>query len=63
MNNNGQVINKVFNDKNINKDEKYMFLMFISMIEEAKDEVTISIANLMNEFQTKCRNNKKYRKN
>ena len=55
MNTNGQVINKVFNDKNINKDEKYMFLMFISMIEEAKDEVTISIANLMNEFQTKCK--------
>ena len=31
MNTNGQVISNVFNDKNINKDERYMFLMFISI--------------------------------
>ena len=55
MNTNGQVITKVFNDKNINKDERYMFLMFISMIEEVKDEITISITTLMEAFQTKCK--------
>ena len=41
MNTNGQVITNVFNDKNINKDERYMFLMFISMIKEVKDEIAI----------------------
>lgn len=55
MNTNGQVITNVFNDKNINKDERYMFLMFISMIEEVKDEITISITTLMDAFQTKCK--------
>lgn len=54
MNTNGQVISNVFNDKNINKDERYMFLMFISMIKEVKDEITISITTLMDAFQTKC---------
>lgn len=55
MNTNGQVISNVFNDKNINKDERYMFLMFISMIKEVKDEITISITTLMDAFQTKCK--------
>ena len=55
MNTNGQVITNVFNDKNINKDERYMFLMFISMIKEVKDEITISITTLMDAFQTKCK--------
>ena len=55
MNTNGQVISNVFNDKNINKDERYMFLMFISMIKEAKDEIAISITTLMDAFQTKCK--------
>ena len=55
MNTNGQVITNVFNDKNINKDERYMFLMFISMIKEVKDEIAISIATLMDAFQTKCK--------
>ena len=55
MNTNGQVITNVFNDKNINKDERYMFLMFISMIKEVKDEIDISIATLMDAFQTKCK--------
>lgn len=55
MNTNGQVISNVFNDKNINKDERYMFLMFISMIKEFKDEITISITTLMDAFQTKCK--------
>ena len=32
MNTNGQVIRNVFNYKNINKDERYMFLMFISIM-------------------------------
>lgn len=31
-----EIISNVFNDKNINKDEKYMFLMFISKIKEIK---------------------------
>ena len=39
----------------INKDERYMFLMFISMIKEVKDEITISITTLMDAFQTKCK--------
>ena len=55
MNKNGEVISNVFNDKNINKDERYMFLMFISMMEEAKEEITISIRTLMSSFQTKCK--------
>ena len=55
MNNKGEVISSVFNDKNINKDERYMFLMFISMMEEAKEEITISIRTLMSSFQTKCK--------
>ncbi len=55
MNNKGEVISNVFNDKNINKDERYMFLMFISMMEEAKEEITISIRTLMSSFQTKCK--------
>lgn len=55
MNTNGQVIAKVFNDRNINKDEKYMFLMFISMIEEMEEEITVSITTLMKNFQTKCK--------
>lgn len=55
MNTNGQVITNVFNDKNINKDERYMFLMFISMIKEVKDEIAISITTLMDAFQTKCK--------
>lgn len=55
MNTNGQVITKVFNDKNINKDERYMFLMFISMIEDLQEEISISITTLMDIFQTKCK--------
>lgn len=55
MNTNGQVISNVFNDKNINKDERYMFLMFISMTEGVKDEIAISITTLMEAFQTKCK--------
>ena len=54
MNTNGQVITKVFNDKNINKDERYMFLMFISVIKDIKEEITISINTLMEAFQTKA---------
>ncbi|CAM2077798.1 MAG: hypothetical protein NSGCLCUN01_01986 [uncultured Clostridium sp.] len=53
MNSNGQLINNVFNDKNINKDERYMFLMFLSMINDIKDEIAISINTLMEAFQTK----------
>lgn len=53
MNSNGQLINNVFNDKNINKDERYMFLMFISVIKDIKEEITISINTLMEAFQTK----------
>lgn len=53
MNTNGQLINNVFNDKNINKDERYMFLMFLSMINDIKDEIVISINTLMEAFQTK----------
>lgn len=53
MNTNGQLINNVFNDKNINKDERYMFLMFLSMINDIKDEIAISINTLMEAFQTK----------
>ena len=55
MNSNGYVISNVFNDKNINinKDERYMFLMFISVIKDIKEEITISINNLMEAFQTK----------
>ena len=53
MNSNGQLINNVFNDKNINKDEIYMFLMFLSMINDIKDEIAISINTLMEAFQTK----------
>ena len=53
MNTNGQVITNVFNDKNINKDERYMFLMFISVIKDIKEEITISINTLMEAFQTK----------
>ena len=55
MNTNGEFISNVFNDKNINKDERYMFLMFISMIEEANEEIAISIRTLMDSFQTKCK--------
>ena len=55
MNTNSQVISNVFNDQNINKDERYMFLMFISMIKEVKDEIAISITTLMDAFQTKCK--------
>ena len=55
MNTNGQVITNVFNDKNINKDERYMFLMFISMIEDLQEEISISITTLMDIFQTKCK--------
>ena len=55
MNTNGQFIRNVFNYKNINKDERYMFLMFISMIKEVKDEIAISIKTLMDTFQTKCK--------
>ena len=56
MNTNGQVISNVFNDKNINinKDERYMFLMFISVIKDIKEEITISINTLMEAFQTKA---------
>ena len=54
MNTNGQVITNVFNDKNINKDERYMFLMFISVIKDIKEEITISINTLMEAFQTKA---------
>ena len=43
MNSNSHVISNVFNDKNINKDERYMFLMFISMVKDIKEEITISI--------------------
>lgn len=50
-----EIISNVFNDKNINKDEKYMFLMFISKIKEIKDEIIISITSLMEVFQTKCK--------
>ena len=53
MNSNGYVISNVFNDKNINKDERYMFLMFISVIKDIKEEITISINTLMEAFQTK----------
>ena len=55
MNSNGYVISNVFNDKNINinKDERYMFLMFISMIKDIKEEIIISINALMETFQTK----------
>lgn len=55
MNSNGYVISNVFNDKNINinKDERYMFLMFLSMINDIKDEIAISINTLMEAFQTK----------
>lgn len=55
MNSNGYVISNVFNDKNINinKDEIYMFLMFISVIKDIKEEITISINTLMEAFQTK----------
>ena len=56
MNSNGYVISNVFNDKNINinKDERYMFLMFISVIKDIKEEITISINTLMEAFQTKA---------
>ena len=55
MNSNGYVISNVFNDKNINinKDERYMFLMFISVIKDIKEEITISINTLMEAFQIK----------
>ena len=55
MNSNGYVISNVFNDKNINinKDERCMFLMFISVIKDIKEEITISINTLMEAFQTK----------
>lgn len=53
MNANGQVMLNIFNDKNINKDERYMLLMFISRIKEAKEETSISISNMMELFQTK----------
>ena len=55
MNSNFYVISNVFNDKNINinKDERYMFLMFISVIKDIKEEITISINTLMEAFQTK----------
>ena len=55
MNSKGYVISNVFNDKNINinKDERYMFLMFISVIKDIKEEITISINTLMEAFQTK----------
>ena len=55
MNSNGYVISNVFNDNNINinKDERYMFLMFISVIKDIKEEITISINTLMEAFQTK----------
>lgn len=53
MNTNGQLISNVFNDKDINKDERYMFLMFLSMINDIKDEIAISINTLMEAFQTK----------
>ena len=56
MNSNGYVISNVFNDKNINinKDERYMILMFISVIKDNKEEITISINTLMEAFQTKA---------
>ena len=54
MNSNGYVISNVFNDKNINKDERYMFLMIISVIKDIKEEITISINTLMEAFQTKA---------
>ena len=47
MNTNGQLINNVFNDKNINKDERYMFLMFLSMINDIKDEIVIKLLKVM----------------
>lgn len=53
MNANGQVMLNIFNDKNINKDERYMLLMFISRIKEAKEETSISISKMMELFQTK----------
>lgn len=53
MNSSSHVISNVFNDKNINKDERYMFLMFISMVKDIKEEITISINDLMESFQTK----------
>ncbi|WP_300902397.1 hypothetical protein [uncultured Clostridium sp.] len=56
MNTNGQVMLNIFDDKNINKDERYMLLMFISRIKEFKEETCISISKMMELFQTKRKN-------
>ncbi len=41
MNTNGQVMLNIFDDKNINKDERYMLLIFISRIKEFKEETSL----------------------
>ncbi len=56
MNTNGQVMLNIFDDKNINKDERYMLLIFISRIKEFKEETCISISKMMELFQTKRKN-------
>ena len=48
MRKNHEIIKYIFSDKEISKDEKFIFFSILSIINEVnKDEVEVSIASLM----------------
>lgn len=50
-----KMIINIFSDTNIDKDERYMLLMFITNTIKGKDTITMSIRTLLEVFECKCK--------